>query len=98
MVSQAHIHFGQKGAIGGVSVFLCSNSDRAPDGVPACPDSGMVSGSFTAADVRGPSGQGIAAGELGEVMRAMGRRATYVNVHSSEWPGGELRGQIRRGN
>ena len=96
VVSQAHIHFGQKGVNGGVSVFLCTNSDR--EGVPACPDSGSVSGSFTAADVLGPSGQGIAAGELGELMQAMGRRVTYVNVHSSEWPGGELRGQIRRGD
>ncbi len=97
-VLQADLCFGQKGANGGVSVFLCSNSDSAPEGVPACPVSGTVSGSFTAVDVLGPSGQGISAGELGKLLQAMRRRATYVNVHSSEFPAGDLRGQIRRAN
>ena len=98
VVSQAHIHVGQKGANGGVSVFLCSNRDSAPAGVPGCPASGEVSGSFTAANVIGPAGQGIAGGEFGKLMRALRRRATYVNVHTDAFPAGELRGQVRGAN
>ncbi len=98
VVSQAHIHFGQKGANGGVSVFLCSNRDNAPAGLPGCPVSGEVSGTFTADNVIGPAGQGISAGELGKLMRAIGRRAAYGNVHSDVFGPGEIRGQLRRAN
>ena len=91
--TQAHIHFGQKHTVGGVSAFLCGGGDK-----PACtPDSGDISGTIDAADVVGPAGQGIAAGELTELIRAMRNGATYANVHTSTWPGGEIRGQINGG-
>ncbi|MCI0489700.1 MAG: CHRD domain-containing protein, partial [Blastocatellia bacterium] len=97
-VAQAHIHLGQSGVIGGVMVFLCSNVG-GPPGTQLCPPSpATVSGTLTAADVIGPSGQGIAAGEFAEVIRAIRAGATYVNVHSSLFPGGEIRSQIRPNN
>lgn len=37
LVQQAHIHFGQKGVNGGISVFLCSNLGNGPAGTPECP-------------------------------------------------------------
>jgi hypothetical protein len=90
--TQAHIHFGQKHTVGGVSAFLCGG------GKPACtPDSGDFTGTIIAADVIGPAGQGIAAGELTELIRAMRNGATYVNVHTSTWTGGEIRGQVDHG-
>jgi CHRD domain len=88
--TQAHIHFGQKHTVGGVSAFLCGGGDKPP----CTPDSGDISGTIDAADVVGPAGQGIAAGELMELIRAMRNGATYANVHTSTWPGGEIRGQI----
>jgi hypothetical protein len=88
--TQAHIHFGQKHTVGGVSAFLCGGGDKPP----CTPDSGDISGTIDAADVVGPAGQGIAAGELTELIRAMRNGATYANVHTSTWPGGEIRGQI----
>lgn len=88
--TQAHIHFGQKATVGGVSAFLCGGGDK-----PACdPDSDTIENTIDAADVTGPSGQGIAAGEIAELIRAMRHGAAYVNVHTNLYPGGEIRGQI----
>src|SRR5262245_17607147 len=87
----AHIHFGRPDVAGGVAVFLCGGGGR-----PACPASGTVTGTIVPTDVVGPSGQGIAAGEFAELVRAIRRGATYVNVHSSLYPHGEIRGNIHR--
>lgn len=95
-ITQAHIHFGQKGVNGGISVFLCSNLGNGPVGTPACPAApGEVTGTLTADDVVGPTGQGIDPGEFGELRRAIRLGLTYVNIHSETWPGGEARGQLR---
>jgi len=85
----AHIHLGQRNVAGGVSVFLCGGAK------PACPGaSGTVTGTRTAADVIGPTGQGIAAGEFAELVAAMRAGVTYVNIHNAMFPSGEIRGQI----
>jgi hypothetical protein len=97
----AHIHFGQMSVNGGVSVFLCGGGDK-----PACPATGgTVTGSIDEADVIGPANQGIAPGELDELIDAMNAGVTYANVHTNDniaptntgpgdFPGGEIRGQI----
>jgi hypothetical protein len=91
-VSFAHIHFGQTSVNGGIVAFLCGGG-----GKPACPaTSGSISGTITAADITAVATQGIAAGEFGEVVAAIGRRATYVNVHTANFPSGEMRGQVAR--
>lgn len=96
----AHIHLGQKGVNGGVSAFLCGGGDKPP-----CPPTGgTVTGTVDAADVIGPSGQGISAGEFDELLAAIRAGVTYVNVHTimagappgpGNLPGGEVRGQIK---
>jgi hypothetical protein len=88
----AHVHLGAPGTTGGVMFFLCGGG-----GKPACPaTSGTVTGTVTAADIVGPAGQGIAAGEFDEVLRAMRSRVSYANVHTDPmWPGGEIRGLVR---
>ena len=94
--TQAHIHFGQKAVNGGIVVFLCTNLGNGPAGTPACPGSGgTVSGTITAASVIGPAGQDISPGEFDDLLRAMRAGATYANVHSTKFPGGEIRGQIK---
>ena len=100
-MTQAHIHFAQKSVNGAISVFLCSNLGNGPAGTQACPPSGTISGTIVAANVTaGAAAQGIAAGELAELLAAIRAGKTYANVHSTKFPGGEIRDQIggdRRG-
>jgi hypothetical protein len=93
----AHIHFAQPGVNGGVGAFLCGGG-----GKPACPaQPGNVTGTITGADVVAVTApgttqsQGIAAGEIGELIGAIKAGFTYANVHTAAYPGGEIRGQIR---
>ena len=87
----AHIHLGQRTANGGVMAFLCGGG-----GKPACPASpGSVSGTIIAADIIGPAGQGVDSGELAAVVDALRSKVAYVNVQTSLFPSGEIRGQVK---
>lgn len=100
-VTQAHIHFAQKGVNGGIIVYLCDNTGKAPSGTPACPNSGSVTGTLTATDVNPPKNplpvtdQGIAPGDFAALIAAIRHRVGYVNVHTTKYPAGEIRGQLR---
>lgn len=97
-VLQAHIHFGAPAQSGGISVFFCTNLGNGPAGTQECPPApATVTGTLTPADVIGPAGQGIAAGEFEELVDAIRAGVTYVNVHSTLYPGGEIRGQLDSG-
>jgi hypothetical protein len=88
---QAHIHVGQAGVNGGVSAFLCGGGDKPP-----CPPvAGTVSGIIDPSDVVGPANQGVEPGNFADLVRALRTGAAYANVHTTRWPGGEIRGQIR---
>jgi hypothetical protein len=100
-VQQAHVHFGQKSVNGGVSFFLCSNLANGPAGTLACPPGPAdLSGVITADLVIGPGptatapGQGIEPGAFAEIAAAIKDGTAYANVHSTKWPGGEIRGQL----
>ena len=96
-VVQAHIHFGASKTNGGVVVFLCGGAK------PACPASGTVTGTITAADVSvlpvtNPDSvipQGIQPGNLAGFITAIRSGNTYVNVHTTTFPNGEIRGQVK---
>lgn len=98
-VTQAHIHFGEEAQSGGISAFLCTNLGNGPAGTQACPAApGEVKGTIRPADVIGPIGQGIDPGQYNELLQAIRAGATYANVHSSKYGGGEIRAQIERGH
>ena len=98
-VTQAHIHLGTPAQVGGISVFFCSNLGNGPAGTQACPPGpATVTGTVRPADVIGPAGQGIDPGQFAELVAAIRAGATYVNVHSTKYPVGEIRAQIEHGN
>ena len=84
-VTQAHIHFGGVAQSGGISAWLCQTATNpGPVGTPDCPASpGTVTGTIEAANVVGPTGQGIEAGAMDELLNAIRAETTYVNVHST---------------
>ena len=100
-VQQAHIHFAQRGVNGGIVVFLCTNLGNGPVGTQPCPaPPAAITGTIMAADVSpdipataAARTQGINTGEFAELVRAIRAGKTYVNVHSTTWPGGEIRDQ-----
>jgi hypothetical protein len=100
-VTQAHIHFAERPVNGGIIVFLCDNTGRAPRGTPACPNSGTVTGTVTAADVNPPNNpepvtkQGIGTGDIAGLVTAIQHQDAYVNVHTANFPAGEIRGWLR---
>jgi CHRD domain len=87
-VTAAHIHVGNKGTNGGVVAFLCGGG-----GKPSCPPTGgTVSGRITAANVL--AGVGVKKGDLSSLIQAITDGNTYVNVHTTKYKDGEIRGQI----
>jgi hypothetical protein len=91
----SHVHFGQPFANGGVSFFLCGGG-----GKPACPASATttpVTGTVVPADVAGLGTQGMPAGDLGAIIQEMRAGFAYANLHTQTSPGGEIRGQLRKG-
>jgi hypothetical protein len=96
-VTQAHIHFENKTNNGAIVVFLCTNLGNGPAGTQACPAAGgTITGTIRAADVGdGAAAQGIGAGEFAEFVRAIRDGSTYVNVHTVDRQGGEIRAQLK---
>lgn len=89
-VTQSHIHSGAFGINGPPHVFLCSNTNPA---APACPAAGgTVTGTLVAADFTA----GGAVLDFPALLAAIQAGTTYVNVHTTAVPSGEIRGQLGR--
>jgi hypothetical protein len=97
----SHIHFGQPAVNGGIFVWLCgSTTAPGPAGTPTCPaGGGTVTRTITAADiVTITPDQGVAAGDFAGAVRILRSGDAYVNVHTTRFPGGEIRGQVHTGD
>lgn len=96
-VIMAHIHIGKSRLNGPIMVWLCQTTTNVdPTGLsPTCPvPEGTVEGTIEAANILTAGTTGIAAGEFDEFVRTLRETAGYVNVHTSAFPGGEIRGQV----
>lgn len=85
-VIQAHIHIGAIGANGPVVAFL-----YGPAPISGRFSGVLAEGTITATNLVGP----LAGQPLSALIEAIRAGNTYVNVHTSQYPGGEVRGQIR---
>lgn len=92
-LTAAHLHFAPKKVVGGVMIFLCGGG-----GQPDCPavTDGTITGTITSANVTGPTTQGVDVGDLDAALEAIRLGLSYANVHTTTFPSGEVRGQIRR--
>src|SRR6266705_2350456 len=100
-VFMAHIHFAQPAVNGGIFLWLCGSAAApGPAGTPTCPpNGGTVSRSgVTAADIQGVASQNLSAGDFAGALSISSRGDAYVNVHTSKFSGGEIRGQVESDN
>lgn len=87
----AHLHFGQPGVNGGIFAFLCGGG-----GKPACPEAGgLVEGTLVPGDIVAIADQGLEAGDWAAALQILRAGMAYVNVHTTRFPAGEVRGQVR---
>ncbi|WP_418303848.1 CHRD domain-containing protein [Paenibacillus crassostreae] len=84
-VTQAHIHIGRVGRNGPVVAFLFG-----PSKFGISVRRGVVSGVLTNRDLVGP----LQGRTIQDLVREINRGNTYVNVHTEQYPNGEIRGQI----
>ena len=68
-------------------IFLCGGG-----GQPDCPatTAGTITGTITAANVTGPTTQGIDIGDLDSALEAVRAGLGYVNMHTVNFGGGEF--------
>ena len=95
-ITQSHIHFGQRHDAGGIFVFLCTNLNNGPAGTQTCPQgtSGTVTGTITSANIIAVPAQNIPAANFDVLLAALTGDTAYVNIHTTMFPGGEIRGQL----
>jgi hypothetical protein len=88
-VTAAHIHTGVSGANGPVRVTFFPN-DQFPQRISVSDTTVIAEGTFTSANVSGIS--------YSDLLAAIRSGGAYVNVHTTAFPGGEIRGQLSRSN
>lgn len=88
-VTMAHLHLGPAGEDGPVVVWLYPEDGPPPELIEGRTQGTLATGTITADDVTEPLE------DLDELFEAMRAGNIYVNVHTAQNPGGEVRGQVR---
>lgn len=89
-VTQAHIHLGTEGEDGPVGVWLYPEEGMEPELIEGRFDGTLAEGTITQDDFVGEWEDA----DFEDAVAAFEQESTYVNVHTEEYPGGEIRGQI----
>jgi hypothetical protein len=84
-VTASHIHLAPVGTNGGVVATLFTSSPAT-----GTVNGQLVHGTITADDLSGA----LAGMELEDLIDRIDAGNAYINVHSTDYPGGEIRGQI----
>jgi hypothetical protein len=92
----AHFHFAEPGVNGGVFIWLCGNPGTPAHQVcpPGTTETATVTGHITAADIQAVPDQNISAMDMATALRIIEAGDAYVNVHTSKFTGGEIRGPV----
>ncbi|WP_331233591.1 CHRD domain-containing protein [Natronorarus salvus] len=88
--NQAHVHVGGPDEDGPVVAWLYPEDVREPRIIEGLFQGTLAEGTTTPEDFVGPI-EGMSLEEAGALLQEEG---AYVNVHTDEHPGGEIRGQI----
>jgi hypothetical protein len=107
-IRQAHIHIAPPNNTGNIVLWLCQTATNVSPvaSTPPCINpvdplsarANTVTGVLRGSDiVASAAPNGVVAGELDEVIALMRAGKTYVNVHTSSFPPGEIRSQIHHG-
>jgi hypothetical protein len=89
-VLMAHIHVGPVGETGPVVVWLYPDGPP-PQEIPGWFNGVLAEGTITSDNLVGP----LAGADLSDLLDQIRAGNTYVNVHTTQNPPGEIRGQIR---
>ena len=84
-IAAAHFHYAPPGLNGEVVATLYSNPNQ-----PSGPNHGvLVNGVITSSDVTG-----VFDGDISALIGAIRSGVIYINVHTLDYPAGEIRGQV----
>lgn len=89
-VTQAHIHLGAEGKDGPVVVWLYPEEGMQPKLIDGALSGTLAEGTITEENFVG-EWEGVA---FEDILMSFEEETAYVNVHTEEHPGGEIRGQI----
>ncbi|WP_205461763.1 CHRD domain-containing protein [Mangrovibacterium lignilyticum] len=91
-IRMSHIHLAPAGANGGVVVWLYPSAPPAVT-IPGTSNGILAMGVITADNLTGA----LAGQPLWSLVEELQMGGAYVNVHTDQYPGGEIRGQIMYG-
>jgi hypothetical protein len=93
-ITQAHLHCAPAGLNGPVATFLFGFATPGVDIDGELASGVIVAANITATDFAAAATCGVPITNIASLYEAILQRKIYLNVHSEDNPGGEVRGQI----